>query len=167
MARRFQPKVGVHHARVEKTDQPEAYVRETGGGRVVYFPWDIDRVFWEVLNVDHGKLLRNAVDWAANEPRPVTVTGPGVLDVTLWRQKDSMTVHLVNLTNRMMMKGPLREFLPLPTQEVVVRLPDGKKPRGVKLLVAGGSPRVRETSGELHLTVPSILDHEVVAVDLA
>ena len=153
--------------RVEKTDQPEAYVRETGGGRVVYFPWDIDRVFWEVLNVDHGKLLRNAVDWAANEPRPVTVTGPGVLDVTLWRQKDSMTVHLVNLTNPMMMKGPLREFLPLPTQEVVVRLPDGKKPRGVKLLVAGGSPRVRETSGELHLTVPSILDHEVVAVDLA
>src|SRR5215471_16338674 len=153
--------------RVEKTDQPEVYARETGGGRVVYFPWDIDRVFWEVLSVDHGKLLRNAVDWAANEPRPVTVTGPGVLDVTVWRQKDSVTVHLVNLTNPMMMKGPLREFLPLPAQEVVVRLPDGKKPRGVKLLVAGGSPRIRETSGELRLTIPSILGHEVVAVDLA
>ena len=79
---------------------------------MVYFPWDIDRTFWEVLAVDHGKLLRNAVDWAANEPRPVTVTGPGVLDVTVWRQKDSMTVHLVNLTNPMMMKGPLREFHP-------------------------------------------------------
>jgi hypothetical protein len=151
--------------RVEKTDQPEAYARETGGGRVVYFPGDIDRTFWEVLCVDHGKLLRNAVDWAANEPRPVTVTGPGVLDVTVWRQKDSMTVHLVNLTNPMMMKGPLREFLPLGAQEVAVRLPAGKKARTVKLLVAGGSPRMRESAGEVRLAVPSIVDHEVVAVE--
>jgi len=153
-------------ARVERTDQPEAYARESGGGRVVYFPGDIDRTFWEVLNPDHGKLLRNAVDWAANEPRPVTVDGPGVLDVTLWRQKDSMTVHLVNLTNPMMMKGPLREFIPLPAQQVSVRLPEGKKPRAVKLLVSGITPRTREANGELHLPVPSILDHEVIAIDL-
>ena len=39
--------------------------------------------------------------------------GPGVLDVTVWRQRDSMTVHLVNLTNPMMMKGPLREIIPV------------------------------------------------------
>jgi hypothetical protein len=152
--------------RQDHTGQPEVYVRETGGGRVVYFPWDIDRTFWEVLSVDHGKLLRNAVDWAANEPRPVTVTGPGVLDVTVWRQKDSLTVHLVNLSNSMMMKGPLREFIPLPAQEVALRLPEGKKPRGVKLLVAGGTPRVREAGGEIRVTVPSVLDHEVIGVDL-
>ncbi len=54
--------------RVPKTDIPEVFVREVGRGRVVYFPWDIDRTFWEVLAPDHGKLLRNAVDWAVNEP---------------------------------------------------------------------------------------------------
>ena len=37
--------------------------------------------------MDHFKLLRNAVDWATNEEPPVTVTGPGVLDVTVWRAK--------------------------------------------------------------------------------
>src|ERR1022692_2399742 len=62
-------------------------------GRVVYFPWDIDRTFWDVLSVDHFKLLRNAVEWATNEEPPVTVTGHGVLDVTAWRQKNSLTVH--------------------------------------------------------------------------
>ena len=31
--------------RVPKTDIPEAHVREAGRGRVVYFPWDIDRTF--------------------------------------------------------------------------------------------------------------------------
>ena len=83
---------------------------EFGKGRVVYFPWDIDRVYWEVMVDDHGRLLRNAIDWALNEERPVTVTGPGVLDVTVWRQKNSMTVHLVNLTNPMMMRPSFREI---------------------------------------------------------
>jgi hypothetical protein len=152
--------------RIPKTDIPEVYAREAGRGRVVYFPWDIDRTFWELLSVDHGKLLRNAVDWAANEPQPVTVTGPGVLDVTIWRQASSLTVHIVNLTNPMMMKGPLREFLPTPPQKVSIRLAAGAKVKKVQLLVSGATPRVQEASGGISLTVPSILDHEVIAIDL-
>jgi len=134
--------------------------------RLVYFPWDIDRTFWEVLCVDHFKLLRNAVDWATNEEPPVSVTGPGVLDVTVWRQRDSLTVHLVNLTNPMMMKGPIRELIPVGPQTVRLRLPAGAKPRRVHLLAAGKSPRVERAGPHLTLTVPSILDHEIVAVDL-
>ena len=72
--------------------------------------------------MDHLTLLRNAVTWATNEEPPVTVTGPGVLDVTVWRQKDSLTVHLVNLTNPMMMKGPIRELIPVGEQTVRLRL---------------------------------------------
>jgi hypothetical protein len=154
------------YPRVAKTDTPELHIRETGKGRVVYFPWDIDRTFWEIFSMDHGKLLRNAVDWATNEPRPVTVTGQGIVDVTLWRQKDSMTVHLVNLTNPMMMKGPIREFLPLPPQEVTVRLPAGRKPLQVKLLVSGRTVNVQQTGVELRLTIPALIDHEVIAIDL-
>ena len=97
---------------------------------------------------------------------PVTVTGPGVLDVTVWRQKDSMTVHLVNLTNPMMMKGPYRELIPSPPQKLTIRLPEGTKARGVRLLVAGQTPEVQPSEGTLSLTVASVLDHEVVAVDL-
>jgi hypothetical protein len=152
--------------RVPKTDIPELHVRQAGRGRAVYFPWDIDRTFWEVLAADHGKLLRNAVDWAANEPRPVTVIGPGVLDVTVWRQKDSMTIHLVNLTNSMMMKGPVREFIPTPPQKVAVRLPDGSRAKKVHLLVSGVSPQAAETNGVISLTLATIVDHEVIAIDL-
>uniref|UniRef100_Q01R00 Beta-galactosidase trimerisation domain-containing protein n=1 Tax=Solibacter usitatus (strain Ellin6076) TaxID=234267 RepID=Q01R00_SOLUE len=148
--------------RVPKTDIPEVFVREIGKGRVVYFPWDIDRTFWEVLSPDHGKLLRNAVTWAANEPVPVTVTGPGVLDVAIWKQASSMTVHLVNLSNAMMMKGPIREFLPLPPQTVSLKV----NPKKVHLLVSGATPRTQQANGILTLTIPSILDHEVVAIDL-
>lgn len=154
------------YPRVEKTDIPEVYLREIGSGRVVYFPWDIDRVFWEVMCADHGRLLANAVEWAMNEPRPADVQGPGVVDVTVWRQKDSMTVHLVNLTNPMMMKGPYREVIPLPPQRVRVRLPKGRKARKVQLLVSGQMPQVEESAGWLSLMVQSVGIHEVVAIDL-
>jgi hypothetical protein len=154
------------YPRTAKTDIPEIYLREFGKGRVVYIPSDLDRTFWEVMARDHMLLLRNAVEWALNEPHPVTVTGPGILDVTVWRQEDSMTVHLVNLTNPMMMKGPYRELIPSPPQKVSIRLPQGKRARKVQLLASGTTPRV-ETSGQtITLTVPSMLDLEIVAIDL-
>jgi hypothetical protein len=153
------------YPRGERPDLPQVFLRETGRGRVVYFPWDIDRVFWEVMSPDHGRLLANAVDWATNEERPVTVTGPGLLDVTIWRQRSSLTVHLVDLTNPMMMRGPIREAIPSGEQRVRLKL-DGAKPVGVHLLVSGQTPRVEETGGYLTVVVPSVLEHEVIAVDL-
>jgi hypothetical protein len=154
------------YPRVTHTDSREVYLRDLGAARVVYFPWDIDRTFWEVLAVDHGRLLRNAVRWAANEPPPVEVTGPGLIDVTIWRQRDSMTVHLVNLTNPMMMKGPLREVIPVGPQRVRIRVPAGARPKRVHLLTAGSTLPIVESNGVLTLTVPSIDVHEVVAIDL-
>ncbi len=154
------------YPRVAKTDIPEVYLREIGQSRVAYFPWDIDRTYWEVMSVDHFKLLRNAVEWALNEEPVVRVTGAGMLDVTVWRQKESMTVHLVNLTNPMTMKGPYRELIPSPAQQVRVRLPEGKRARKVQFLASGATPQVKESAGAIDLTVPSVLDHEVVAIDL-
>jgi hypothetical protein len=120
-----------------------------------------------VLCVDHFKLLRNAVEWATDEEPVVSVRGPGVLDVTIWRQRDSMTLHLVNLTNPMMMKGPVRELIPIGPQEIRLRLPPGAKPRRVHLLAADQAPPFERSGPNLTLTVPSVLDHEIVAIDLA
>ncbi|MDB6038265.1 MAG: hypothetical protein JWM99_2106, partial [Verrucomicrobiales bacterium] len=152
--------------RVPKTDIAQVFLREYGAGRVVYFPWDVDRTFWEVLCVDHFKLLRNAVEWATNEPSIVQVTGPGILDVTIWQQKHSMTVHLVNLTNPMMMKGPVREFIPVAEQHVRVRLSSGAKPKRVHWLAADKTAHTHRDGDYLLTVAPSILDHEVLAIDL-
>jgi hypothetical protein len=154
------------YVREPRTDVPQVFLREAGRGRVAYFPWDVDRTFWEVLSPDHLKLMRNAVDWATNEAPPVTVTGPGVLDVTVWRQRESLTVHLVNLTNPMMMKGPVRELLPVGAQRVRVRVPDGLRAKGLRLLVAGQAPPFRQSGERLEVEVPAVRAHEVVAVDL-
>lgn len=153
--------------RQERTDTGELYLTEPGRGRVAYFPWDVDRTFWEVLSPDHGTLIANTVRWASRGAAPATVTGPGLVEVTAWRQAASMTVHLVNLTNPMCMKGPLRELLPIGEQRVRVTLPDDARATKVTLLTAGVSPRATQDGRTLTIHVPSILDHEVVAIDLA
>ncbi|HEY9076180.1 MAG TPA: beta-galactosidase trimerization domain-containing protein [Anaerolineaceae bacterium] len=151
--------------REPKTDIPGVYVRKYGEGRVVYFPWDVDRTFWEVRCLDHEALLVNAVQWATNEIPPVTVEGPGILDVTVWLQKQSMTVHLVNLTNPAYLKAPVKELMAVGGQTVRVQLPEDRKVAAVRLLAAGRQVPYCLEGNRLVVEVPSILVHEVVAVD--
>ena len=153
--------------RVPRTDTPGVIARQAGRGRVVYFPFDLDRTFWEVLSADHAKVLQNALDWAHNEEQPLTVKGRGLLDVSLWAQQNSITAHLVNLTNPMAMKGPVREIIPLSGQELRIRVPEGRRVSKAHFLVGGGAPVWRQAGGVVTLTVPSIDLHEVVALDLA
>jgi len=153
--------------RVARTDIPGIFAREVGRGRVVYFPFDIDRTFWETLATDHAMVLKNAVAWASNEEQPLVVEGRGMLDVSLWMQKDSITAHLVNLTNPMTMKGPVREIIPAPPQQVRVRAPEGRRVRKAHFLVSGKTPAYHESGGVVSLTIPSIDLHEVIALDLA
>jgi len=154
------------YQRETKTDIPGVIVRSVGAGRVVYFPWDIDRTFWEVMSQDHGIVLANAVRWAANEEQPLQVQGPGILDVALWKQQASVTVHLVNLSNPMMLKGPFREILPIGPQKVRLKLPEGAKARDVRFLVSEVRAEWRQSGAWIETTTPPIGLHEVLAVDL-
>jgi hypothetical protein len=150
-----------------KNKEAGVFVRTFGAGRVVYFPWDLDRTFWEVLDVDHGKLIRNAVLWATNEAPPLSVEGKGVLDIAIWTQHNSMTVHLVNLTNPMMMKGPVREIIPLGRQRVRIAVPAGKRIAKAHLLVSNQVVQTNQQGGVIEVDVQSIALHEVIALDFA
>ncbi|WP_254062443.1 alpha-amylase family protein [Acidobacterium sp. S8] len=150
-----------------KERSPGVFLRESERSRVVYFPGDIDRTFWEVLDVDHAKLLRNAVLWATNETAPISVEGQGIVDISVWGQKNSMTVHIVNLTNPMMMKGPVREVIPIANQRVRIQIPEERHVTRAKLLVSGKDISYRREQGLILLDISSIGVHEVIALDFA
>ena len=142
-------------------------MQELGNGRVVYFPWDIDRLVWDVMGLDHTLLLQNAIRWAMNEPAPVRCEGLGLFDITAWRQKDSITVHLVNMTNPMAMRANLHQLIPSQPQHVEIDLPAGKRAAKVHMLMKEGSLPLQQKGNTLSFTVPTVLDYEVVAIDLA
>lgn len=153
------------YPRVPRTDVSCLYLRQPAG-RVAYFPFDIDRTFWEVLCGDHLKMLRNTVAWANDEAPVVEVDGPGLLDVTAWRNSNSITVHLVNLTNPMAMKGPYRDFFPVGPHTVRLTLADGIQAKRAHLLATDKDVVMERTGGVISVTVPTILDHEVVAIEI-
>ncbi len=66
----------------------------------------------------------------------------------------------------MMMKGPLREILPIGPQKVRVKLPDGAKARSVRFLVGEAKAQWRQSGAWIETTTPPIALHEVVAIDI-
>jgi len=152
------------YTRVPDPDTRELYLRQAGSARVAYFPWDIERTFWQYMSPDHGRLLANTIRWVLNEEPIVTVSAPGLVETTAWRQDRSMAVHLVNLTNPMMMKGPFRELIPV-AATVSIKIPENVRVGGVKLLMSGQQPEHSMANGRLTVHVPQILDHEIIGVD--
>ncbi len=152
--------------RIPDTDIREVYLSGYGRGKVAYIPWDIDRTFWQLMNEDHGKLLGNIVKWAIGDDALLESTGAGILDITMWRQANSMTIHLVNLSNPMMMKGPFREILPIINQHIAVRIPDTDTVKSVNLLVSQQTIPFTMEGNRLKMQVEQIDDHEIIGIDL-
>ncbi len=69
------------------------------------------------------------------------------------RTHDGVAVILHNLTNPMMLKGPIREIFPVGPQQVSVAL-DGKAVGSARLLVAGRDVPVRTEGGRAIVEVP-------------
>ncbi len=95
------------------------------------------------------------------------VEGKGIIDLSIWSQKSSLTVHLVNLTNPMMMKGPIREIYPIADQTVRIRVPENRRPLKARLLVAERETKFSVEGGYIVVNVPVVNIHEVVTIDFA
>lgn len=140
--------------------------RETAaGGRTVYIPWNVGGIFWEVLAGDHQRLIENAVRWALSAEPLVQVDGDAVLDVAVRDGDDLTAVLMTNLTNPMMMKGPIRKSYPVENQTIRAAIPTGKTGATARLLVAGSDVPVVFTDGVAEITVPTIDLAEVVRID--
>lgn len=154
----------------------ELYVREPardpavitrthpGGGQVAYLAFNIGSLFWEALQQDHGRLIANAVTWALGTEPQVQVDGVGLYDLAVYEGPAEVAVCLVNLTNPMTMRGPIRETMPVGPLTVSVPLPTGTDTASAALLVAGNAQPVIVQDGRATVTVPSLELLEVVHI---
>jgi hypothetical protein len=138
-------------------DAPAVVTREfSSGGRVVYFGFNLGSLFWESLQADHGTLIANAVRWALGDESHVSVEGPGLIDVAVRQNSTGIAVSLVNLTNPMAMRGPIRETIPVGPQRVRVRLPEGIANVRGRLLVADQDIEVDHQGGVATIDVAGV-----------
>ncbi len=152
--------------RQPKTDLPGLILNTTGAGaRIAFVPADLDRRFARDNLPDHGDLLGNLVRWVAKDDIPFTLAGPGLIDCHLYRQPGRLILHLVNLTSAGTWRQPVHELIPVGPLHVRLKFLAKRKPRRVRLLVAGRPARFKSTAGEIEILIDRILDHEVLVIE--
>ena len=151
--------------REPRTDIPGLVVNDEGGRRVAFVPADLDRRYAIDGLPDHGDVLANLVRWAARDSIPLRVEGPGLLNVELYRQSERLVLHLVNLTGAGSWRAPMEEILPVGPLRVSVRDPARTSPRLVRWRVHGRTERVLARDGWLHLSVPTLHEHELAVIE--
>lgn len=132
------------------------------GSRIAYFPADIDRLFAQQNQPDHGDLLANVVRWATQDQIPLRVDGPGFIDCHLYQQPGRMVLHLVNLTGTDQL--PLHEHVPVGPFQVAVQLSDDVTGATASALVDQQQFAPVVEAGWVKFEVPSIVAYEVVVV---
>jgi hypothetical protein len=151
--------------REPRTDTPAIVARQLpSGGRIVYMPADFDRAYGLRGLPDHGDLLAAAVRWAHRPPLPLEVTGPGKLDCHLYRQRDRLILHVVNLTGCDDAGGYREEFLPTGPISIRVRVDQPTLAGQARLLVAATEADMARTDQGLELIIEQIRDHEVIVI---
>ena len=151
--------------RQPKTSIPGLVLSQHGRGRVAYMPADIDRRYALEHLPDHAALLANIIRWASDDAAPLTVRGVGLIDCHLYEQPGRTILHLVNLTSEATWRAPVDELIRVGPFDVSVRLPRGMSRPSARLLVSGRPVPVTLDGEQARLTVESILDHEVIAID--
>jgi hypothetical protein len=150
------PDLPMEELYARRPPEDAAVVARQGEGRTVHIAFDIGSLFWDSLQPDHGRLIANAVTWALGEPPRVDVSGPGLHDIAVHDGDGELAVCLVNLTNPMAMRGPVRELIPVGPLTVSVALPDGRTAASARLLVSGAEPDVTVANGRATVVVDSV-----------
>jgi len=139
-----------------------------GGGTVVYIGSGLEAVYEETRMKPLRAFLGGLVEPLLAAGRSYRMEYvPGVTPHFM-ASHDVLLLHLLADTgNKNKHLRSREQFLPVTNVKVLIRVPQGRSVRSASLLRAGGSLPVSVRAGWLDVTVPRVLIHEAVRVDLA
>jgi hypothetical protein len=110
-------------------------------------------------------LIANSLRWALGKQPDVEVEAKGVIDLALRRSEDRLVVLVNNLTNPMMMKGPIREVFPIGPVTLSIAIPAGRSVDQVRLGSSGESLRHQSGDGRVTVTLAELATLDAIQVD--
>jgi hypothetical protein len=153
---------------------PAVVTNSVGQGRVVYFAAGLDAGYYLYAYPYQRLALRNALDWAANAPPPLTVDAPLCVHATLLRQKrdgERLVVHLFNDVNTTAHHAlpaddvPLREEV-LPIHDLRLTFAPQYRLGRIHLEPAGRTLAVERSEHGTTVVVPRLNVHAMVVAEL-
>jgi hypothetical protein len=155
------------------TDIPVALRGAHGLGRVVYFANQIDGLFHHYGFPDLGRVLSNAVRWAAGDAHALRVDAPDHVDTThMFQALPEGQRHLVHLINFPVGKHlntgwrhPGTSIHPVAGIVVSLRCPGARAPARVRLASSEAPLPFEMSTGWAQVVVPQLDDHEIVVFE--
>jgi hypothetical protein len=151
-----------------RTLGPAVVTRRHGKGRVTYIGSGLEAIYEETLMEPLRAYFASLLDPILGEFRTYEVEFRLGLMPQFAASRDTLLLHLLADTGNVWKELPAREqFLPVTNIRVRVRVPQGRDVKSVSLLRTEQSPKWAVRDGWVELTVPRVLIHEVVRVELA
>ncbi len=146
---------------LEKGDRAVMYSTKIEEGEVVYFAGGLGTMMWKNDLPDYSAILEKMIYTDSSEWRPLTTDAPGTVNITAYRIKSGITVHLVNGTG----KTPMDHVVPV--GPIRIRL-KGMKGKRVKWYAPGEESDFLESyskSGYTEAIVPKLEAYGLVVVE--
>jgi hypothetical protein len=142
--------------------------RTVGKGTVIYIGSGLEAVYAETRMKRLRAYLGSLIDPVLAAHRTYEVEQRSGLMPQYMAAPDTLLLHLIADTGNKTKKLRIREeFLPIADVKVRVRVPEGRSVRSVSLMRAGTRLNIAARAGWVDVTVPRVLIHETVRVDLA
>jgi hypothetical protein len=157
-------------------DFPAIVARNHGQGRVVYLAAGIDSAYYNYAYPYQRVVLRDAMQWAASSPPPLSVNAPMCVHSTFMRQSkdghERLVIHLFNDVNTTAQHAfpnddvPLREEV-IPIHDIQVSLSSKYPVHSIHLEPGELELEIQRTAaGEIHVVVPKLEVHAMVVCEL-
>ena len=144
---------------------PAGTIRAHGDGYAVYLGSDLGVDYWTKRSREMRQILERLtgiIPQQVNVQAPIRVVANGFLR----EEEKQLAIHLLNLPfdpgsdSELLDRKAISRFSPV---EGIVITVSGYEAESAHLLSAGGDLEIgRSSSGEIAVTVPTVVDHEVV-----
>ncbi len=159
---------------------PALVAQDYSAGRVVYFPGQVDRLYYRIGHPEYGRFLLNAARWIAG-PAPVEVTAPATVEATFYEQKtkNRLVIHLLNHSYDQLYPRPTHGSRTLyspgviravgkavPVDNITVRMPmtSGRRVTSVYSVLEQQKLPFEEKGREVRFVVPRLEEYRVIAI---
>ena len=163
------------------TGYPGIIANTCGDGKVVYFPGQVDRLFYRIGHPDYERLLLNSLDIVGGAPA-VTVKAPTTVEATFFRQPQHsrIIIHLLNHTYDQLYPAPatgryglfskevfrpIGDIVPVSDIEVALRMPGEAEATRVFSLTSSQELPCRREGDVTWCSVPRLEEYQALIVN--
>jgi hypothetical protein len=137
-------------------------------GRVIYIGSGLEAVYVETRMKRLREFFATLIDPILGPHRTYSIESRAGVTPHLTATDDTILLHLLADTGNKTKKLRIREeFLPVENISVRIRIPEARNVKSVSLLRSGAGLPARPVSGWVTVTVPKVLIHDAVRVDLS